>query len=397
MARQVWEDVRGGAEHFHPERRSLPSAGVKQFIHGLVLPFHLARVLFEDRVAWRRYFQVACVQMAATLVLAAVFVGAGEGLISEEVVEEAPFTEAELAAQERAREELGERVKDLALAAKQALEGGGSRQEVEAKAAAFSRAQEQLEALKEPTAPSLRTRVVRWAALFTALQIAQWIVIALSRDYHDAIGRDLSLRSGVPPEDEPLTPRIRLDMPWLRKKMQRRWRAFFVVSMGMPLLWAIRWMPLFGAFVFSVLFTVWGGWWFVVFTASKSARAWEVPTPRPPWFLRALEWLSERVPLFRSGPVRTYRELWARSTEFIFAPSTTAERLPWAFSGLALSRALAAVPLAKCFLRPLMPVAAAHLLEAERATLPASTGPAPLPEPLPPPAALPSAATPANQ
>jgi hypothetical protein len=286
----------------------------------------------------------------------------------------------------------------MALAAKQAVEGEGSQQQVEEKAAAFSQALGQLEALKEPPKPSLMsTRVIRWAALFTALQIAQWIVIALSRDFHDAIGRDLSLRSGVPPEDEPLTPRIRLNLPWLRKKMQRRWRAFFVLSMGMPLLWAIRWMPVFGAAVFSVLLSVWGGWWFVVFTASKSARAWEVPTPRPPWFLRGLDWLSERVPLLRSGPVRTYRDLWARSTAFIFAPSTTAERLPWAFSGLALTRGLAALPLAKCFLRPLLPVAAAHLLEAERAMLPASTGPAPRPAPLPPPDALPSAATTADR
>jgi hypothetical protein len=399
VARQVWEDVRSGAEHFHPERRSLPVGPLKQLVHGLLLPFHLARVLFEDRVAWRRYLRVACLQLAATLALAFVFGGMGDRFVGEQVEEEeVSFTEEELAAQEQVRVELEAHARGLALAVKHTAEGHAGPREMETQAKAFSQSLKQLEDLKKaPPPPSLRTRAIRWAALFTALQIAQWIIIALSRDFHDAIGRDLSLRSGVPPEDEPLTPRIRLNMPWLRKKMQRRWRSLLVVSMGMPLLWAIRWMPGFGAIAFSVLLSVWGAWWFVVFTASKSARAWEVPSPRPPWFLRGLDSLARWVPLFRWGPLRTYRELWGRTTEYAFAPAATAERLPWAFSGLALTRALAALPLAKCFMRPLMPVAAAHLLQAEQAMPPASSGPAPLPEPPPPPAALPSAATTVDQ
>ncbi len=397
VAREVWEDVRSGAEHFRPEQPSLPVGRLKQLVHGLLLPFHLARLLHADGVAWRRYLLVACLQVAATLTLAFVFSHSGNDFIAERVVEEAPFTEEELAAQTQATVELERRVKESARATKLAIEGKGSWQEVQRKAEAIDQAKEQLDALEAPKASSLRTRVILWAALFTVLQVAQWIVIALSRDYHDAIGRDLSLRSGVPPEDEPFTPRIRLNMPWLRKKMQRRWRSLLVFAMGMPLMWFVRWMPLFGAAAFSLLVSVWGAWWFVVFTASKSARSWDVPSPRPPWFLRGLDWLAERVPLLHWGPLPTYRSLLARSSEYIFSPAATAERLPWAFTGLALARALAVLPLAKCFLRPLMPVAAAHLLEAERATPPASTGPASLPAPLPPPAALPSAATTADQ
>jgi len=397
VAREVWEDVRSGAEHFHPERPSLPAGRLKQLVHGLLLPFHLARVLFADRVAWRRYLRVACLQLAATLTLAFLFIDAGNGFITEQAVEEELSSEEE-AAQAQAKAELEARVQAmLAQTVQQTVEGQGSRQDMAEKAKAFSRAVKELEAQQEARRPSLRTRVIRWAALFTALQVAQWIIIALSRDYHDAIGRDLSLRSGVPPEDAPLSPRVRLDMPWLRKKMQRRWRSLLAFSLGMPLMWFVRWLPVFGAAAFSLLVSVWGAWWFIVFTASKSARAWEVPNPRPPWFLRGLDWLAERVPLLRWGPLSTYRSLMARSTEYVYSPAATAERLPWAFTGLALARALAAVPLAKCFLRPLMPVAAAHLLEAERAMLPASTGPAPLPAPLPPPAALPSAATTADQ
>jgi hypothetical protein len=397
VAREVWGDVRSGAEHFRPERPSLPDGRLKQLVHGLLLPFHLARLLRTDRVAWRRYLRVACLQVAATLALAFVFSHSGRDFVAERVVEEAPFTDEELVAQERAKEEVEARFKESARATKQAMEGKVSWREVQRKAEAVDQATETLEALEAPKASSLRTRVILWAALFTVLQVAQWIVIALSRDYHDAIGRDLSLRSGVPPEDEPLTPRIRLNMPWLRKKMQRRWRSLLVFAMGMPLMWFVRWLPVFGAAAFSLLVSVWGAWWFVVFTASKSGRSWDVPSPPPPWFLRGLDWLAERVPLLRWGPLPTYRSLWARSTEYVYSPAATAERLPWVFAGLALARALAALPLAKCFLRPLMPVAAAHLLEAERATLPASTGPAPLPESLPPPAALPSVATTADQ
>ena len=53
------------------------------------------------------------------------------------------------------------------------------------------------------------------------------------------------------------------------------------------------------------------------------------------------------------------------------------ERQPWAFAGLALMRAVGLVPGLKCFVRPLIPVAAAHLLEAHRAAHPALPAPAP--------------------
>jgi hypothetical protein len=220
-----------------------------------------------------------------------------------------------------------------------------------------------------------------WALLFGALQVAQWVVIALSRDYHDAISRDASLLTGVTPEDEEVTPRVRVDFAWMRKKVQRRWRAFLLFAVGLPVLWLFT-VPFFcSSTLSSVLTTAWAAWWWVVFTAAKSSRAWDVPptTPRPPWFLRGWTWLTTSVPGFRWGFLQRYGAFWTRRTQEVTAPIATAERHPWAFAGLALVRFLGALPPMKFFLRPLIPVASAHLLaveaEARAAMVPAPPKP----------------------
>ncbi|UYI17131.1 MULTISPECIES: hypothetical protein [Myxococcus] len=205
-----------------------------------------------------------------------------------------------------------------------------------------------------------------WAALFAALQLAQWVVIALSRDYHDAISRKASLLTGLEPEDEEFPPRVRLNVAWLRKKVKRRWRAFLLLMVGVPALVLIT-LPFMCAsrFVFTALFTAWGAWWWVVFTAAKSARAWEpsAGATRPPWFLRVWTVLTTRVPGFRWGSLQRYGASWGRRTEEVFAPISSTERHPWVFAGLAVVRFLGSFPPMKFFVRPLIPVASAHLLE----------------------------------
>ncbi|NVJ07873.1 hypothetical protein HUW63_21855 [Myxococcus sp. AM001] len=205
-----------------------------------------------------------------------------------------------------------------------------------------------------------------WAALFAALQLAQWVVIALSRDYHDAISRKASLLTGLEPEDEELPPRVRLNVPWLRKKLKRRWRAFLLLMVGVPALVLLT-VPLMFAsrFAFTALFTAWSAWWWVVFTAAKSARAWEPsagPT-RPPWFLRMWTVLTTRVPGLRWGALQRYGASWGRRTEEVFAPISSTERYPWVFAGLGAVRFMGSFPPMKFFVRPLIPVASAHLLE----------------------------------
>jgi hypothetical protein len=128
--------------------------------------------------------------------------------------------------------------------------------------------------------------------------------------------------------------------------------------------------------VFTVLSTVWGLWWLTVYTAAKSARAWKDSAPPTPWFLRAWNWVTRHVPFMRWGLPRRYGATWTRVTQELFPPIACVERQPWAFAGLALVRLVGSVPPLKFFVRPLIPVASAHLLVAEetaRAGMPAPT------------------------
>ncbi len=331
---RVWEDVRRGAAHFPQGGVPSPGNRLAQFAHGLCLPFHMARALFEDRGALWRYLKFGTFQAITILVLAVLFTGSGREVVETVGPEhlEARYEEAEAARIEA--EEPPRKAKEL------------------------RRAADKAERERRRTV----RRVVYWAALFSALQIAQWIVIALSRDYHTALSRELSLRVGLTPEDEPLTPRVRLNLGWLRTKMKRRWRGLLAFALGMPLFYAARALLPGGRFLFPVLVSLWGAWWFVVFTAAKSARAWVDPAPREPWFLRGWSWLSARFAFFRWSPFGAYNSLWTTFTRPLFSPAASVERQPWTLGGLAVVRALSVLPLLKCYLRPLVPVAAAWLL-----------------------------------
>ncbi len=396
MLWRVWEDVRRGAAHFPQGGIPSPNNRLEQFAHGLCLPFHMAGALFEDRAALWRYLKVGTLQAITIVVLAVLVTGSGREVVEtvgpevEERQEEAEEARLDAEAALREAREAQELEKKLVEAQRrtreaQALAGAAGIAEAVAQFAQSGAAEEQRAKVKAAVAEAQRAaqkarelrravknaereqrrtvrRVVYWAALFSALQIAQWIVIALSRDYHTALSRELSLRVGLPPEDEPLTPRVRLNLEWLRNKMKRRWRGLLAFGLGMPLLYALKWLLPAGALVFTVLASLWGAWWFLVFTAAKSARAWADPAPRAPWFLRGWSWLSERFALFRWSPFGMYSSVWTTFTRPLFSPAASVERQPWTLGGLAVVRALSVLPLLKCYLRPLVPVAAAWLL-----------------------------------
>ncbi|WP_257447222.1 hypothetical protein [Archangium lipolyticum] len=207
-------------------------------------------------------------------------------------------------------------------------------------------------------------QLVYWAAIYSSLQIAQWIVIALSRDYHSELTRELSLRVGQVPEDEPLVPRVWINTRWFGKKLRLRWQALVVFSLGVPLLWVVKKIIPGGNLLFPALLSLWGAWWFVVYTAGKSARAWAEAAPPEPWFLRGWRWLVSRIPLLGWTPFKMYDSLWTTLTRPLFSPAASVERQPWMLAGLAVGRAFSMIPLVRCFLRPVFPVAATHLLEA---------------------------------
>ncbi|HYO69197.1 MAG TPA: hypothetical protein VEU33_24265, partial [Archangium sp.] len=355
-----------------------------QLVHGVCLPFHLLRSLWEDRALRRYYLKVSVLQAITILGLAMLFTGSGKEVVKtvgpgewseqhrEEVERELENAQAGLESAEAGMERLRKLQKVAEGSGKLAGMAGADPEKVRAaveqalkeaqaaedrRRAARDAAEAEAERVERLMSKRKVHRAVYWAALLSALQLAQWIVIALSRDFHTVLEREVSLRTGVAPEDEPLTPRVRLNLPWVRTKMKRRWRALVLFGLGVPVLWvATRWLPWRDELI-TALMSLWGAWWFVVFTAGKSALAWGEQTPREPWFLRGWNGLTSRLP-----GLRAYGSLWTKQTQEVFSPAASVERRPWGLVGLAVVRALAALPLVKCFLRPLIPVAAAHLL-----------------------------------
>jgi hypothetical protein len=224
----------------------------------------------------------------------------------------------------------------------------------------------ELDVLEQKTKPGFWDSALALVlSIYGALSLVQAAVIALSRDYHAAIARDASLLLGVSPEDPPLKPRIRLNVAWIRRKLKQRTRSLLVFLPGVALISIAALALPERALVTSVLTSVWAAYWWVVWTASKSARAWEREgVARPPWFLRLWHRYLSRLPLL-GWMTRAFEALWARLTRSAFSPAEAVESQPAEFAGLAAARALQLVPLVKLFVRPLVPVAAARLL-AER-------------------------------
>jgi hypothetical protein len=196
------------------------------------------------------------------------------------------------------------------------------------------------------------------AVIYASLGIAQAGILALSRDFHDALSRDISLLVHVAPEDPPMRPKIRLDLPWVRRKASRRAQFFLGFLPGTLLIALVgRFVPP-HKILTTVLTALWAAYWWMVMTAGQSARAWSPPetTPRP-WYLRAWFWLSKRVFFFR-----WWGNIWERFARRFYGPCERVEEQPFEFAGLSLSRALVLVPVLKLLLRPIFSVAAAHLL-----------------------------------
>ena len=201
------------------------------------------------------------------------------------------------------------------------------------------------------------------AAIYASLGIAQVGVLALSRDFHDALSRDLSLLVQLAPEDPPMRPKIRLDVPWVRRKANRRARFFLGFLPGTVLITLVGRLVPPHRILTTVLTALWAAYWWMVMTAGQSARAWSPPetTPRP-WYLRAWFAMTDRVFLFRWGPFLWWGKIWERFARRFYGPSERVEEQPFEFAGLSLSRALLLVPVLKLLLRPIFSVAVARLL-----------------------------------
>lgn len=205
-----------------------------------------------------------------------------------------------------------------------------------------------------------------WSSLYATLVAFEWIVIALSRQHHDAISRDAALLTGVPPEDPPLTPRVCVDLRWIGKRIKRHIRGMKVLLAGTIALTLLLAVPVLGQQLYAVATTLWAAYWLVVLVTAKSAHAWrEEGTAPAPWFVRAWDRLTTSVPGFRWWLPRAYGRFLRGFTASMFSPAARWERSPWELCGVALMRVLGGLPGMYMFLRPLIPVASQHLLIAQ--------------------------------
>ncbi len=208
-------------------------------------------------------------------------------------------------------------------------------------------------------------RLALWAS---SLVIVQTVVLALTRDHQDRLARDLSLLIHVQPEDTPGAPRLRLDWKWLGRKLRRRVRGALVLAAGVATMLPVLLVATifhFKDFAVSAVVGLVSAYWWVVFTAARSARAWRTEADlTPPTPLRVLATTVERFPWLRwfGFGVLVRFAIWASKS--MAAPARSIEADLPRFIGLGLARVIATIPVVRIGLRAAIIVAAEEALEA---------------------------------
>ncbi len=196
--------------------------------------------------------------------------------------------------------------------------------------------------------------------LFAALFACEWVVVALSRDFHDALSRDVSLIAALPPEDLDTPPRVRFNWRWVKRKMKRRGQAWVLYGAGLPIVALLAGPFLIFHFEkgYSVLAASWAMYGIVVGVAGKSAYAYSEENAPDPWFVHVL------APLERARITAWYPRLLRKASTRLRSPARAVAQSPAAFAGLTLARAVTAIfPFMYLIVRPIVPVAAAKILQ----------------------------------
>jgi hypothetical protein len=210
-----------------------------------------------------------------------------------------------------------------------------------------------------------------WAiilSLYTAMSVFEWIVIALTREHHDALSYAVSTAVGVPPEEDIQRPRVRLDVDWLVTKMKRRLQGGIillvsVLPFGMLITVVFSLAP-FGANAPSQLFTaVVGSYWLGVFTLGKTAHAWRDEIVDDPFFLRLSDRYADKHPRLL-GWLHLYVRILRRVLGRVRRPAHVVESATFETAGLVLLRILISLPGVYVLLRPLIPVASTVVIAA---------------------------------
>ena len=343
-----------------------PAAGagrLQRTGYGFGLPLAILRSLWASAAGRRAYLRVVLAQLAATLAITAIVI---------------PWSP---------REDTGAREMSLTIGGDGLQFGpnvqatpdapGGSEEEPPADRLRLRKAAPA--SAPEPAAPSApapqpgRVEAARawlhdrlggvvafWSEVLATLGIIEWVVIALSREYHDALSKTASELTAVPPEDLPYRPSIRLNLRWLLKKMKRRIRGALLVAAGAPVLWPTVLLAHGASWVQTLALGAFGVYWLLVFTVGKTEHAWSCASPPAPWFVR----LAERAAAhrwLRFWVWPWYARILRRMSAPLFSPAAHLERAPFEVAGLGLARAMTRLPILYTLSRPLIPVAATHI------------------------------------
>jgi hypothetical protein len=228
-----------------------------------------------------------------------------------------------------------------------------------------------------------------WAivlTLYTTASVFEWVIIALTREHHDAMSWHVSTAVGVPPEERIDAPRVRLDVQWLVTKMKRRIQggiillvsglppAILLLVLLVPFLAAIEeafesvpgmkdGLELFANALPNVILFAVGAYWLGVFTLGKTAHAWRDEIVSDPFFLRAFDRWADRFPRLL-GWLHLYARILRRALGLVRRPAYVVEHARWETAGIILLRLVISLPGVYVLLRPLVPVTATVLIAA---------------------------------
>jgi hypothetical protein len=350
--------ARAAAEIVYAARlRPPPGAGrIARFAYGLGLPLALVHALLGDPGARRRYLRACTLQAGIPLFLGALFLVGNRDMV--ETFARGPRVDLQVDLDEPPAgvpplDDLARVPEALRPLAEEARE----------------------EASKSHDKPrSLLDRgLLFWSALYGTLCVTGWIVVAISREHHEAVSFHAARLTGIPPEGAPLEPRIHVDFSWIAKTLRRKAHGYLLFLAGALGLGLLGVLPVIGEALVAASTTVWGAYWLAVFVGAKSGHSWVYEeTAPPPWFLARWERLTESTPLLHWWLPRAYGRLLRLLSTRFFSPAYRFERCRYELAGLTLARVLFGLPGIYMFMRPLVPVAAAHIFVAEEEQLSAA-------------------------
>jgi hypothetical protein len=229
---------------------------------------------------------------------------------------------------------------------------------------------------------SARSTAALVASLYGTLVVVEWFVIALTRQFHDALSFHVSTLVGVPPEEEIGDPRVRFDVDWLVNKMKRRVQGGVILLTTIlpvlilygvvvsPIVYALAKQLISGRLVEPLLNAVpnllvplIGAYWLGVFTLGKTAHAWRDEIVPDPLYLRGLDRAAARFPR-ALAPLHLYARILRRVLGLVRRPAYLVERAPWETIGFVMVRVVLSLPGVYILARPLIPVAATVIIAA---------------------------------